>query len=216
MTQGEQNYTSQTEELRKYKQLLDEGVITEEEFETKKQSILQGENKKRAVVAKAKVNKKNVALKIKRNLKKIYIALGIVVVLVIGYFVGVAIVDQKQTAAIEDAVAHYLAAVGIQNYEIEYERATGELDIYPQEALKKSAMLALIVKCENMEPIENPCGKRTLSIRQARLHPSDNDGDYYYRVSSVQVAMNKMYGGNYRVPGLYYSVGMTCVWEEKN
>ena len=32
--------TSSADELRKYKQLLDEGVITEEEFEAKKKQLL--------------------------------------------------------------------------------------------------------------------------------------------------------------------------------
>lgn len=214
---------SSVEEIKKFKELLDAGIITEEDFEKKKKEVLSGSiQQESTVVAPDEKNEKAQKKQInKAALKKIFIGVGIIAILAIVFFAGQKIIEKnhqsKRAAALEAAIAPIMDDYGLSIYAVKY--CNYSYDVFAEgfENLTNGQALSCLKELDRVS-VDDPCGDYEIDFGvMTSVHPGLDVEYSYWRVSSLDVAMNEMYGGNYEKAGIYCNqYGSTCVYECEN
>ena len=190
-------------ELRKYKELLDSGIITEEEFQEKKNSLLspisehsteplQSENTK----SRRNPNTKKLVL----VFAGILLALGIFLAFgSLGKLGSERKLEKAYISAVTEAITPIMNEYDIDKFEVEYEDK-----IYCKDFSKLSDKnkFNLLYEIHTTYGIDHPIEEEDdISLASADIYVSERG--YYYLVNSLQVSVL----GNYDTAGLYYSDG---------
>lgn len=215
------------EMLKKYKELLDNNIITQEEFEKKKEELLAGDT---VAVQEEIITEKSEGTKVpKKQINKKFVKMLIIIAVIIGIlFGGVSgvkniIKNNQQTqraTALEEEIKPIMNEYGLYTYEVRYVEDEYDYEIFAVgfESLTKGEGLALLKKLDRVS-IDDPCGidDEIDFGTMAHVHPGLDVEYSYWRVSSSIVSLNKMYGGNYKTPGIYCNeYGMKCIYECEN
>ena len=196
-------------EFEKFKDLLDSGAITPEEFEKKKEEILKKDisNSKEEIESS---EKKRILLN--KNTKIIIYVLAAVAIIVLGYF-GVTKISSKvkenaickeASAAIADLMAQY----DLNNYKVTDAGFSGTkvlcADFEDLSSLQKYELIKETMRLSNItvkgEDIDLSCDFYI------------NSRDYYYYVSPLWAEKD---GNNYTCGGIYKNDGnIYCIYEE--
>ena len=217
---------SSVEELKKFKELLDAGIITEEDFEKKKKEVLSGGVQQEAAVVESKEKNKKAQKKPinKIVLKKILIGVGIIVVLAVAFFAGWKIIEKNQqskrvaarAAALETAIASIMDDYGLSVYTVKYFGHSYDVFAEGFERLTKGQALSCLKELDGVS-VDDPCGDGEIDFGMTNVHPGLDVEYSYWRVSSATVYINEVYGGNYKKAGIYCNqYGNTCVYECDN
>lgn len=195
------------ERLTKYKKLLEENVITKEEFDLKIAEILNSDGS--SLSDNAIKTDKNTNKKLKKIAKIVTISILGISFLFGGIYVGGEIVTYKNhikiAAEYEDKLQNIMKKYDLYPYEVKYE--PHDYDVYAEgfETLTKGKAL------ECLEEIDDVMGDHT------HVHPGLDVEYSYWRVSNVTVLVNKEYGGNYKKAGIYCDlIGSECIYEHGN
>ena len=209
------------EELKKLKKLLDNNIITQEDFEEKKKQLLSDSVLSEDTTG---IGQKN--LKTKKKIskvltRKIMIATSVIAFLMVGCFGFTKIIEHsqvtKRAAAVEEEIRPIMAKYGLDTYTVKpvgygYDvYAPGFDSLTNGEALK-------CLKALDRVSIDDPCGDGKIDLGpMTDVHPGLDVEYSYWRVSSGTVIVNKAYGGNYEVPGIYCNLnGIECIYECDN
>ncbi len=211
------------EELKKLKELLDDGIITEEDFEKKKKELLSGSFQQEITVVESKEKNEKVQKKPinKAVLKKILICIGILAILVIVFFAGQKIIEKnqqsKRVAALETAIASIMDDYGLSVYTVKYFDYSYDVFAEGFERLTNGQALSCLKELDYVS-IDDPCGDGEIDFGiMTDVHPGLDVEYSYWRVSSATVAVNEIYGGNYKKAGIYCNqYGYDCVYECSN
>lgn len=212
------------QELKKLKDLLDEGILTQEEFDQQKHKLLSDDvsdsvdqnNEQISEVEKPAKKPINKAM-----LKRIGIIVGVLVILICAVFAGKSIVkhnqQNKRADALETGIQSIMSDYGISHYDVRY--VDYDYEVYAEgfESLTNGEALECLKALDRVS-VEDPCGDGKLEFFMTNVHPGMDVEYSYWRVSSATVTMNEMYGGNYKTPGIYCnrSGSNKCVYECKN
>ena len=209
------------EELKKYKELLDDGIITQDEFDKKKRELLAGDINEPSAATKSGDKQSDMKQKKVHNqkglLKKIVIVFCIIAVVAMGWVAGKRIVENiqhtKRAAALEAGIASIMAEYGLDTYTVKY--VDYEYDVYAEgfESLTNGEALACLKALDGVS-VDDPCGDGEIEFFMTNVHPG-LDVDYsYWRVSSGLVYVNQTHGGGYTTPGIYCNRygNNTCVY----
>ena len=203
------------EELKRFKELLDAGIITEEEFEKKKMGVLSAAKKNPI----SKELLKKIQEKISKNkalLKKILIGIGILAILAIAFFAGQKIVEKvqqsKRAAALETAIASVMDDYGLSVYTVKYVDSSYEVFAEGFGSLSYRQELSCLIDLEDVS-VADPCGDGEIDLGAPHVHPGLNAEDSYFRFSSSAALLAKALGANLSA-GLYY--GNICVYACEN
>lgn len=212
------------EKIKKYKELLDAGIITQDEFEKKKNELLAADMPeiKEKTVSEEAVRKKTVN---KKLLKTIIIVASIVAVLLIAFFVSKKIIEDNQAAkrinALEQAIQPIMDSYGLAPYEVKTRYSDYEVYAEGFESLTNGEALACLEELDNIS-IDDPINDDSLSlggvVGMVHVHPGLDVEYSYWRVSSLTVLDNEIFGGNYTKPGIYCDRDGSnkCIFEYEN
>lgn len=215
------------EEIKKFKELLDAGIITEEDFEKKKKEILSGSVRQEATAVELEVeleekNKKAQRKPINKTaFKKILIGVGIVAILVIAFFVGQKIVEKsqqsKRAAALETAIESIMDDYGLSGYTVKYVDYSYDVFAPGFESLTNGEALSCLEELDRVS-VDDPCGDGEIDLGLVpEVHPGLDVWYSYWRVGSFTAAYSRKTGGVCNVPGLYCNqYGTRCVYECEN
>ena len=214
---------SGVEELKKFKELLDAGIITEEDFEKKKKEVLSGSVQQEINVVESKEKNEKAQKKPinKAVLKKILIGVGIVAILAIAFFAGQKIVEKNQQSkraeALETAIASIMDDYGLSVYTVKYYDYSYDVFAEGFGSLTNGQALSCLKELDRVS-VDDPCGDGEIDFGiMTSVHPGLDVEYSYWRVSSSTVMLNEMYGGNYKKAGIYCNqYGSTCVYECEN
>ena len=215
---------SSVEELKKYKELLDAGIITEEDFEKKKNEVLSGgtqqESSETEVKAKRKIFKKTIN---KALLKKILIGVVILVVIAIAILAGREIIkknkESKRASAVEKAIASIMDEYGLSPYKVKCENFGHDICAYHvytegMDNLTNGQALSCLTEIDNTS-VKDPCGDGGINVDSVRMHPGLDVEYYYWRVTTNEALASQIVGDTTDTkPGIYCNqYGRTCVYE---
>lgn len=204
------------EELKKFKELLDTGVITEDEFNKKKAELLSiPETTSKS--EKPKKEKKPINPKTK---KAIVIAL-IALVVIAGALFGIkAAVNNAKTSKRNDAVVAHIQPImskyGISDYSVKgIHDGYNFFEVYAEgfENLSNGKAMDLLIELDSVSDLDDPCGGDKISFSSVNVYPGKDADYYYYRISTAWVRTGI---SNYKYPGIYSSYGMQCVYQCDN
>lgn len=209
------------EELKKLKELLDNNIITQEDFEEKKKQLLSGSELSENTAdagPKSRKPKKKIS---KALTRKIMIAASVIVLLLVGYSGATKIIEHnqvtKRAAALEEEIRPIMAEYGLDTYTVK--RVDYEYEVFASgfESLTNGEALKCLKALDRVS-IDDPCGDGEIDFGlMTAVHPGLDVEYSYWRVSSGTVIANKAYGGNYEVPGIYCNLnGMECIYECDN
>jgi hypothetical protein len=220
------------QKLRELKELLDEGILTQDEFNQKKREVLEGSSDEQSKLKenesfterKTLDDEKISALKSKlssKRIKEIGVLVCIIAVLAIVGFCGNSILNNykqsKRAAALEAGIESIMTEYGISTYTVKYKNS--DYDVYAEgfESLTNGDALELLKALDGVS-VDDPFGNGDLEFYMTNVHPGINVEYSYWRVSSSTVSVNKMYGGGYSTPGIYCnrSGSNECVYKCKN
>ena len=212
------------EELKKYKELLDSGVITQEEFEKKKGELLNNTESSNSDNSEKKVVKEKKTRK-KPN-KKLVKTMGIIVVIVVAIIVALFAVKKitthsertKRATALEEEIQPIMSTYGLDKYTVKY--YDYKYDVFAEgfELLTNGQAMEVLEELNDVS-IEDPCGKYDdLDFgTMVNVHPGLDVEYSYWLVSSWFVTVSNSHGGNYKTPGIYCNrYGSECVYECDN
>ena len=212
------------EELKKFKELLDTGVITQEEFEKKKSELLNNtESSNSENPAEKGVKEKKTREKPSKKLVK---TIGIVAIIVVAIIVMIFAVKKitthneqtKRAASLEEEIQPIMSAYGLDTYTVKYYDYNYEVFAEGFESLTNGKAMEVLEELDDVS-IDDPCGKLDdldFGI-MAHVHPGLDVEYSYWLVSSWTVTFNKSHGGNYKMPGIYCDrYGVECVYECDN
>lgn len=215
------------EEIKKFKKLLDAGIITAEDFEKKKKELLSGSvQQESAAVELEEVVELEDNKKAQKNpinnavLKKILIGVGIIAILVIAFFVGKKIVEKsqqsKRAAALETAIESIMEDYGLSVYDVKFVDYSYHVFAEGFEQLTNGQALSCLEELDRVS-VDDPCGNGEIDFKTTQVHPGLDVEYSYYRVSSYTVWLCEMYGGNRTKAGVYCDqYGDNCVYECEN
>ena len=208
------------EELKKLKELLDNNIITQEDFEEKKKQLLSDSVLSEDTTG---IGQKN--LKPKKKIskvltRKIMIATSVIAFLMVGCFGVTKIIEHsqvtKRAAAVEEEIRPIMAKYGLDTYTV---KPVGYgYDVYAPgfDSLTNGEALKCLKALDSVS-IDDPCGDGEIDFGMTAVHPGLDVEYSYWRVSSGTVIVNKAYGGNYEVPGIYCNLnGIECIYECDN
>ena len=209
------------EELKKLKKLLDNNIITQEDFEEKKKQLLSDSVLSEDTTG---IGQKN--LKPKKKIskvltRKIMIATSVIAFLMVGCFGVTKIIEHsqvtKRAAAVEEEIRPIMAEYGLDTYTVK--PAGYGYDVYASgfDSLTNGEALKCLKALDRVS-IDDPCGDGKIDLGpMTDVHPGLDVEYSYWRVSSGTVIVNKAYGGNYEVPGIYCNLnGIECIYECDN
>ena len=213
------------EMLKKYKELLDNNIITQEEYEKKKEELLADDT---VTVQEEIITEKSEGTKVpKKQINKKFVKMLIIIAVIIGILFGgvsgmkTIIKNNQQSqraAALEEEIRPIMNAYGLYTYEVRYVDYNYEVFAEGFESLTKGEGLAILKKLDGVS-IDDPCGSDDeidFGVMTS-VHPGLDVEYSYWRVSSAIVRMNEMYGGNYKTPGIYCNqYGTKCIFEYDN
>ena len=202
------------DELIKYKEMLDDGIISEDEFSNVKEKLLMGPqtdtppaSKSCETAMESKSNRKR-----KNDNKKLFFVLG-GIFLIIAIIFGIGKTQDFAEAsrakkAVSEKVAPIMADYGIESFKI---KDLGSIECEEYENLSKKDKFELLYKLDRIDSVTTSKGE-TVDLSNFDIYVSPSG--YYYRVTTLQVA----YMGNYSTAGLYYidGGGPRCVYEIEN
>lgn len=222
-TEPQGSNKSNFDEIKKYKKLLDSQVITQQEFEQKKSELL-GIDRTEQVRKQTTTTKKPHKTLGKRfeNLEKKTLIMIVSIFLAVFTIVfGVSkVVEHKQhsirAAALEEAIQPIMEDYGLDTYKVKYFGSSYDVFAEDFEELTKGEALYCLEELDNIS-INDPIDDSELDFGRTHVHPGLNVEYSYWRVPSYIVEINKMYGGGYKVPGLYCNeYGNECILEWDN
>lgn len=211
---------SNADTLKKYKELLDHNIITQEEFEKKKREVLAFDaaepDAKQSVSEKLthKTGKNKVG---KKLIKIIIIVITIIAMLLIGISIVTSSIERNQqearATALEEAAKTIMKQYRLNTYEVKY--TGGGYDIYAPafELLTPDEALECLKQLDNIS-IDDPCGEGKIDFGlSTHVHPG-LDIDYsYWRISSSQAKYMSDQSGTKRTPGIYCDqYGTECIF----
>ena len=203
------------EELKKFKELLDTGVITEEEFNEKKTELLLNDKPDNKAIDNKKTKKEKKPIDSKKKKILVIALVAIIAIIAVAYGVKTS-VEASQTAKRNEAVIAHIKPImneyGITDYTVDdIEEGYNFFEIYAEgfENLTKAEALECLIALDRISDLDDPCGKEKISFSSANVHPSKDADYYYYRISTAWVNMGK---SNYTQPGIYSSYGRECVY----
>lgn len=207
------------EELKGLKELLDQGAITEEEYDVKKQQLLALDGNASAGqgdVQETKIQKKRKPMK-KETRKKIIIAICAAVIVIVGAFIVKSIISASHTKArneaLIEAIEPIMSSYDIADYSVGDIRDDGYnfFEVYAEgfEDLSKKDAMKMLIDLDKVGDIDDPLGGKDISLSSVNIYPGKDADYYYYRVTSAWVKAGK---SNYTKPGIYTSNGMKCVY----
>lgn len=213
---------STVEDLKKYKKLLDAGIITEEDFEKKKDEVLSGNIQQETSEIESASKKEKIPRKLlsKSLIKKISIIVGIIAILTFAFFAGQKIIKKnqqtKRAAALEAAIAPIMDDYGLSVYTVKHFDYSYDVFAEGFESLTNGEALSCLEKLDSVS-VDDPCGDGKIGFGGTNVHPG-LDLDYsYWRVSSLEVSVTKLTLGIDRKPGIYCNqYGVKCVYECDN
>lgn len=220
---------SEIEMLKKYKELLDSGIITQEEFNKKKEEILfsnsaetHAEPAKEEVKIQAAPEKK----KKSKGVLWIVIAVALVIALAAGFMAIKTKMDNNEksrqidarAAALKEKIAPIMEEYDIDEYDVRM--VDGDFEVFAEgfEDLKNGEALSLLKDLDYVS-IEDPFGDGYVDFGiMTHVHPGLDEDYSYWRVSSVTSRSSRNAGGGYRVPGIYSNqlINTVCVYECDN
>ena len=122
----------------------------------------------------------------------------------------------KRAAAVEEEIRPIMAKYGLDTYTV---KPVGYgYDVYAPgfDSLTNGEALKCLKALDSVS-IDDPCGDGEIDFGMTAVHPGLDVEYSYWRVSSGTVAANKMFGGNYKVPGIYWNFnGNECIYECDN
>lgn len=208
-------------ELKQYKELLDSGIINEEEFNMKKKELLSiGEREvevKQKSETKQKKEKKPIDPKKKKSIITSIIAVIVLVAIVFGVKAAINVSQtSKRNAAVIEHIEPIMTKYGITDYTVgDIDDGFNFFEVYAEgfENLTNGKAMEMLIALDSVTDLEDPCGGEKISFSTVNVYPGKNADYYYYRVSTAWVNMGK---SNYTKAGIYSSYGMKCVYECKN
>lgn len=202
---------SKADELRKYKELLDAGIITDTEFEDHKRQLLENTENEMEIPASPKPTAKPK----KRIPWKTIIIVAAAIVAAVLVFFGVKAVKQhleelQSNAYAEELLAPYMDKYGLHDYKVT--DSVYSVDIYCEEfeGLSDFAKAAFLFDLEDsLGEVEDPQGG-AIDFQYTEVYVDDNPASYEYVSTTeyrTQVAMKSLFGDIHvvRDPGLYYA-----------
>lgn len=198
------------EELIKFKELLDQGIISQDEFAVKKAELLGDciDNNIEDKVDTNKATKKGMT----KNTKMILTLLSVIILFVILFFVitkTVRWVDNRtRINAAAEALERVMSEYGLSNYKVIYVRSDGTGVLCPEfEELSSS---------EKYEFIKDTMRLSDITIKGDEIDLSCvvyvNKRDYYYYISPLWANDSR---NNYNCGGIYkYDGNRYCIYEE--
>lgn len=217
---------SVVEELKKYKELLDSGIITQDEFDKKKSELLAGDITESSAETKPEDKQSDTKPKKPINkgiIKKIVIVACIIAMVAIGIFAGKIIVEHiqhtKRAAALETGISSIMNRYGLDTYTVKYVDNTYAVYAEGFESLTNGKALDCLVALDDVS-VDDPCGDGKLEFGVTHVHPGLDVEYSYWRISSVTISLNEMYNindKNYTNPGIYCDeYGIKCVYVCEN
>lgn len=197
------------EEIKKFKDLMDQGLITEEEFTRKKNDLLgikSTENSEKSNDKKEKSQSSNKKMLIK------FITIIIVIAVAIFGIVKIAgaIKQNAKNKAASKEIESVMSQYGLNDYKVKYASALGiEVICEDFDSLSGSDMYSCIRSIEKLSDIKVQGDTIDFSVDMYV-----NGSDYYYYISSLWAADSR---NSYTVGGIYRSDGGSnrrCVYEE--
>lgn len=202
---------SKADEIRKYKELLDAGIITDTEFEEHKRQLLENTENEIEILPSSKPTAKQ---KKKLPWKTIIIISAAIVAAVLVFF-GVKALKQhleelQSNAYAEELLAPYMEKYGLHDYKVT--DSVYSVDIYCEEfeALSDFMKATFLFDLEDsLGEVEDPQGG-VINFQYTEVYVDDNPASYEY-VSTAEyrtrVIMNSYFDDRavVRDPGLYYA-----------
>lgn len=206
---------SVADELKKYKALLDDGVLTQEEFDTKKAELLGMTEASAAEAKTAKKEKSEKPKKSKKGLKIAGIVLMVLVILAVGAF-GVkkaikASENNKRIDAVDQVLSPILAEYGLTEYEIKDVGVFNEIYCPAFEELDTYTQMDMIKRLNELDPVTDPVDGDELEMDSNKFYIDDSPAHYYYISQSLyqtRKTMRDVMGFsevNVEYPGLYFA-----------
>ena len=198
---------STADELKKYKELLDQGVLTQTEFDQKKRELLGAQPISTKPSQPAKPNKKGAG---KKSLL-VLLALVVAAAAVLGIRAwGRHTREQKRIAAVDEKVGPILAAYGLNDYEIFDVGVFTEIRCPAFEEMSSGEQLVLLKELNDLDDIPDPVEEdREIELDANHIYV-DKSSAYYYYISestyNTRKTMRDVMGYsnvNVEVPGLY-------------
>lgn len=207
---------SVADELKKYKALLDDGVLTQEEFDAKKKELLGLTESVEPVQAEQKQKKeKKDNKKAKKALKIVGIILLVLAVLAAAFFgikKAIRISEQnKRFEAVAEAISPVMAEFGLTDYEIKDVIVFNEILCPAFDDLDTYTQMELIKTLNELEPVTDPVDGGELEMDSNKLFVDDSPGYYYYVSEALyrtRKTMRDVMGFeevNVETPGLYFA-----------
>ncbi len=200
------------EELKKYKELFDAGVITEEEFNIKKNELLSSKEK---ISRPTKPQKAKKPLNPKTKKSIIFAAVAVVIVIVAIFGIK-SVIDASKTTKRNEAVISHIEPImnkyGISDYTVgDIHDGYNYFKVYAEgfESLTNGNAMELLKELDQVADLTDPCGGDTITFSTVNIYPGKDADYYYYRVSTSWVKMGL---SKYDTPGIYSSYGRTCVY----
>lgn len=198
---------STADELKKYKELLDQGVLTQTEFDQKKQELLGAQPISTKPPQPAKPKKKGAGKKI----LLVLLALVVAAAAVLGIRAwGRHTREQKRIAAVDEKVGPILAEYGLNDYEIFDVGVFTEIRCPAFEEMSSGEQLVLLKELNDLDDIPDPVEEdREIELDTNHIYV-DKSSAYYYYISestyNTRKTMRDVMGYsnvNVEVPGLY-------------
>lgn len=198
---------STADELKKYKELLDQGVLTQTEFDQKKRELLGAQPISTKPSQPAKPKKKGAGKKI----LLVLLALVVAAAAVLGIRAwGRHTREQKRIAAVDEKVGPILAAYGLNDYEIFDVGVFTEIRCPAFEEMSSGEQLVLLKELNDLDDIPDPVEEDREIELDANYIYVDKSSAYYYYISestyNTRKTMRDVMGYsnvNVEVPGLY-------------
>ena len=210
---------SNIEDLKKFKELLDAGVITEEDFEKKKAEVLSGniQQETSAIESEGKKEKTPKKPLNKSLIKKIGIIMGIIAILALAFFAGQKIIEKnqhtKRAAALEAGIASIMDDYGLSTYTVKYTDPSYHVFADGFENLTNGEALSCLKELDSVL-VDDPCGDGKIDFGTwTFVHPGLDIEYSYWRVSSASAAVSKIVGVGNKQAGIYCNrYGVECVF----
>jgi len=208
---------SAADELLKYKEMLEQGIISPEEFKTVKNRLMSDSptaTPNDARVATSEPETIPTPGKKKSN-KKLFTVIGCIILVIAAIFGVIKIKDISEAnaakKAIAEKVAPILAEYGIEDFSIKGSGYFFKIMCEDYDDLSNKEKLECLVKLDKIDSVKTSKGE-TINLSSCDVYVSPSG--YYYRVTTAQV----VYMGTYNTAGLYYSDGggRRCVYEKDN
>lgn len=185
------------EEIKKYAELKEKGIITEEEYENAKIELLSGElsnipqnpnNIFEEIVGTFKEKAKRLAV------KKLILKIIIVVLIMAIPFIGNDIANNSKKSqrcrAVEEGLQSVMEQYGIPKYKVKYRDYDYDLYIDDLESRSFDTISEILREASDVK-VQDPCGEEKISTYAIHVYPNYK-ADYYYWVDWHGIYCNRI------------------------